>query len=127
MAGVGTALSSLNEAFELRISLNSAIGNNVKEALSTWIPLVPFDELRRAFDKLTTNGINTLPFVVSPSPRRIKEFTHSPSGLSAKECRLTLCLRKQLLRLLDLGGDAFDFQDLDFRRESELGECGDAR
>jgi hypothetical protein len=40
-----------------------------KEALNKWIPFMPFDRLRRAFDKLTTNGINTLPFVLSPSTR----------------------------------------------------------
>jgi hypothetical protein len=26
----------------------------VKEALNKWIPLMPFDKLRRAFDKLST-------------------------------------------------------------------------
>jgi hypothetical protein len=30
------------------------------EALNKWIPFMPFDKLRRAFDKLTTNGIHTL-------------------------------------------------------------------
>jgi hyperosmotically inducible protein len=39
----------------------------LKEALNKWIPFMPFDKLRRAFDKLTTNGINILPFVLSPS------------------------------------------------------------
>jgi hypothetical protein len=33
----------------------------LKEALNKWIPFMPFDELRRAFDKLTTNGINIVP------------------------------------------------------------------
>jgi len=33
---------------------------------------MPFDKLRRAFDKLTTNGIDRLPFVLSLSKDLIR-------------------------------------------------------
>ncbi len=50
---------------------------SAKEALNNSIPFTPFDRLRRAFDKLTTNGINRLPFVLSLS----KDLEPIPIGL----------------------------------------------
>jgi hypothetical protein len=34
-------------------------------ALNKWIPFKPFGKLRRAFDMLTTNETNILPFVLN--------------------------------------------------------------
>jgi len=56
------------------------MGTVLKESLNKWIPFMPFDKLRRAFDKpvlslvegLTTNGINPLPFVLSLSKDLIR-------------------------------------------------------
>ncbi|HYE36312.1 hypothetical protein [Methylocaldum sp.] len=45
---------------------------SIRGTLNKWISFMPFGKLRRAFDKLTTNEINRLPFVLSLSKDLIR-------------------------------------------------------
>ncbi len=67
---------------KLSCSLRWCGTGRFQEPLNKLIPFTPFDRLRRAFDKLppaaaragTTNGINRLPFVLSPSTSLSKDL-----------------------------------------------------
>jgi len=66
----------------------------LKETLNKLIPFMPFDKLRRAFDKpvlsraegFTTNGINPLPFVLSLSKDLIRASLMNETCLQEGGC-----------------------------------------